>query len=167
MQRLNLIYLVGTLFFGAMAFGKDVSCTKDQLIQKNCLLRAGKAQYQFLRENLSIDDGVWKGVVKVPLEVSDADWDSLRLIDRGGRRFYELKIWTPPQEGVELQSLHWLIVELKGTEVLTQINQIIQKRRSIPADGEKKYLKDKMERHQLKVNGKKIHWTVGHLKGEF
>lgn len=145
---------------------RDVSCTAEQLRQKNCLLVSGKSQYQFLRENLSVNDGVWKGVVTVPVEEAGTEWQSLRLINRAGRRFYELKIWTPPKEGVSLQSLHWVLVEILGTKTQLRLNQVIQKRRPI-AGSKKGFLTDRLEKHTLNVKGKKLHWTVGHLKGDF
>ena len=145
---------------------RDVECSKEALRQKNCLLKSGKGQYQFLRDNLSIDDGVWKEVVKVPLEEEGTQWQSLRMIKRAGRRFYELKIWSPQKQDVKLQSLHWTLIELVGTKATLRLNQVIQKRRPIPnkKDG---FLMDKMEKHTLKAKGSRIHWTVGHLKGDF
>ena len=152
--------------FPMISAGKDVSCSKEQLRQKNCLLKSGKGQYQFLRDNLSVDDGIWKEVVTVPLEEEGTQWQSLRVIRRAGRLFYELKIWSPQKEDVNLQSLHWTIVELVGTKSKLRLNQVIQKRRPIPKK-EKGYLMDKMEKHTLKAKGSRIHWTVGHLKGDF
>ncbi len=154
------------LMSGGGAYARDVSCTKEQLRQKNCLLQKDGGSYQFLRGNLSINDGVWKEVVKVPLEEKGTEWASLRLIERAHRKFYELKIWMPPDEGVSLQTLRWVIVELVGTKTELRLNQVIQKRRSF-LEEKKTELMDKMEKHTLNVRGKKIHWTVGHLKGEF
>ena len=160
-----LILLPGLMWFPAHAKG-TLKCNSEELKQRNCLLKVDKAHYQFLKDNLSIDDGVWKGVVTVPLEMEGTEWESLRLIDTAGRRFYELKIWTPPEEGVKLQSLHWLIVELKGTESTQMLDEVIQKRRPV-GEKDQGWLKDTLEKHGLKTVGKKVHWFAGHKKGEF
>lgn len=152
--------------FSADVFCRETACSKEQLRQKNCLLKVGKAQYQFLRENLSINDGVWKEVVPVPLEEAGTEWQSLRVLDRGGRRFFELKIWTPQEPSVHLQSLHWAVVELIGTKTKLRLNQVIQKRRPLP-DGQQGFLTDAVEKHALDVKGQRLYWTVGHLKGDF
>lgn len=143
----------------------EAKCARQSLVQKNCLIKLGSGRYQFLKSNLTVNDGTWRQVVPLPIVVDDVEWQSLRVFDLGGRRFYELKLWNTP-DALQIQSLHWLVVEIKGVEVQLHLDHVIQKRRIEKAEGQKTNLVlDKEEKHGLKLSKNEIQWFVGHKKG--
>jgi hypothetical protein len=169
-KSLLTIFCICLGFFNTPAEAKsDARCTKKSLAQKNCRLVLGSGRFQFLRENLTIHDGTWRQVVPLPLIEEGAEWESLRVFDLGGRRFYELKIWTIP-DALKIQSLKWFVIELKGIDVQQQLEQVIQKRRPkepVVNGAKTQYLADKIEKHGLSLKNNKVHWSFGYKKGEF
>lgn len=172
MFRWGFLVIVCAIFsHGPMAWAKT-KCSKGENTRKNCRLTWKKASYQFLNNQLSIDDGVWKEVVQLPDVGEPSEWKSMRVFEKAGRRFFEWKVWSAPKTKIEIQSLHWVLLEIENTKTHLRLNQVIQKRRSMTkqeADDskKKKYLTDKMEKHRLTVRGKKLKWRVGAEKGEF
>ncbi|MCB0407535.1 MAG: hypothetical protein KDD34_04970 [Bdellovibrionales bacterium] len=164
--------LLFILFFslGVQAKSTSVSqCSKNELQRKDCLLHMNNSSYRFNHNHLSIVTKTWKAVHDLPLSGESLDWESVRVFDLMGRRFYEFKIWGDFETEAKIQSLHWFLVELEGTKATLKLDKIIQKRRPI-LNGEgtvtDRYLKDKQEKHQVVAKNKKIIWLMGSDKGE-
>lgn len=147
--------LVG--FFSVTAFAKaKFHCSPTELEQKNCQLKARGLAITVNKEVVSINDGVWPAIGSVYGKNEALEWDKVRLRHFAKRNFLEVKFWGEPKGETMVQSLYWLVYEIRGTQLNKRIDKIIKKRHKIE---DNKFLFDPMEKHGIVEFGHgKVKW---------
>jgi hypothetical protein len=155
--------LLTTVAFALAASGKTKSpqiCASAKLKLKDCQLQVGQHKVHVFQDKILLQDEFDRGMADLPLK--DAEWIEVAVRDLNKRHFLEFTAWDAPQGQGEVSAKKWYVYELKGTQANKVLEKLIQRRKRVDG-GRFKY--DRLEKHSLSVENKKVKWTAAHEKG--
>lgn len=145
-------------------------CLPQDLTNKNCYLFLDKNRLHIWKDKIFLNNLIARDTKPIDISPSDkfaakldlADWHSIKAKRLHNRWFLEMSLWGPPLSGGEVESLWWLVFEIKEGRLIKHLEKLIQKRKKI-ASGRFKY--DKLATYDLHEKNKKIYWRVNYEKG--
>ncbi len=157
---------------GGGEIGQALACSTSELKAKECLLQQGPLRLQFRAETIVISDGTWRGLVDMPIRGEQVEWVALRYREMAGRQLVEILLWGEPSGEASLQSLTWIVGELKSADIDFVLSEVVSKRRFVEPGVKVRQLaslSDQREPFGLKtVDGQgQIHWWAGRRSGRF
>jgi hypothetical protein len=159
------------LLLSAFTLGapQNEQCPKRGLERKDCLLKQGAFQVQVSKLKITWNDGTWTNIADIPVSGDDYQWEKIELSQLSGRWMLQMWVWDGGKGEAKVQSLHWLVGEMKDRKFTTALNQIVR-RREVHATQPVSYTYDKLTPHSLVVvrkgSGKSLHWTVDKQSGD-
>lgn len=161
-----------SLFTLPSALAQDhKECLPRELKLKSCILKT-KSSLKELKVTLGPTkitwlDGSWRAIVDFPDSKNTITWQEAKLREIHSRYFLELKIWKKIEGEVKVESLQWIVAEIKDKNFHVHLSQIVGKRK--PADDPSKpaeEISDTMLSTSLEKKGEKeIEWVIGKEKG--
>ena len=145
-----------------------MSCSKDELKNKDCFLKAFSYKIFLTKKKLRLSNGIWRSLVAMPEYGSEVEWHRIRFVRENRRLFLEFLLWGLQGYG-KVQNLHWDIYEIQGVKTHLVLSEIVQKRRKdVTQWRTRNFIHDEKESFGLKPQeGGKIQWFVESRSGEF
>ncbi len=174
------VIFVSTLVLSALALAAHtvqgrstaLSCTSEQLNSRDCLLQWERLRIHIRAQTLLVHDGTWRALADMPLQGPAVEWVSVRFREVNDRPLVEMLLWSEPRGEASIQSLTWVVAELKSASIEFVLSEVVARRRHIE-QGERgrilSSLEDQREKFGLKpMDGQgPIHWWVGRRSGKF
>jgi hypothetical protein len=168
---------VADTFTSAVAFtnlawaGKEnetLICAKKNLQLKNCLMKLGSNRVKAWQGKLFLNDMIERDSISIDQIETDqtkaVEWQFFKAQKLNNRWFIELGLWGPPVGEGAIESLWWVVIEIREGQFVKRLEKLIQKRKKM---GEDKYKYDAKFKHELSAKNKKVHWMVHKEKGIF
>jgi hypothetical protein len=148
------------------AVRNHTQCTHKEIERKDCLLRVGTLQLQVSQKKLTWNDGTWTSIVDAPMTEDANVWDKMKLENKtlAKRTIFQAWIWDAALGENKVESLHWIVGELKERQYVPYLDEIVRKRRVKPTTPVT-YSYDPLIPHQIKTVKKELTWVVGHRNG--
>ncbi|MCB0420045.1 MAG: hypothetical protein KDD61_03565 [Bdellovibrionales bacterium] len=155
------------VFHSRAAVRNSIRCDQRELSEKSCLLKKEDHTLRLKDNKVIVNNKVWRNIVTLPFQGESVFWNQVQLQSLGNRLFLSLMVWDNPVGEASIQTLYWLVYEIKSGNAHMKLKQEIQKRRFDKKTHKK--LRDKAIAHQMDLNKKtgKIIWQVGKDIGEF
>lgn len=183
---LGLSYVAGSV---AWAQNEKYECAQEALKKQDCLLLWQNYRVHFLKSKILIHDGTWRGIQEIPVAGEKSEWEKVQVHKLDGRWVLEMWVWSPPATEMALESLYWLVGEFKDQNLHFEVQEVVQYRRRLQAQGIGRFpasstlseqgsrsqekhpssqtdLLDPRRTVQLYVKDGKIHWQAGEQAGE-
>jgi len=167
----NLLAIALIVCWQGSALAKKLQCQSKELKLQNCEIKLDEAEYSISSTSVRIFDGTWRGVVDLPKTEKVTEWENLKLRSLGDRKILIWKVWREEDSApkLDLESLHWVLLEIKGIKMNLLLDKIIQKRRRKSPEAEEqpsRFLKGTLEAHRLYLQDEDLKWKVAHQEGE-
>lgn len=181
------IFLLSLLLVGpaeaqtAKAKKNSLQCSAHHLKVKSCVLEGLNLRVQVTESRISIYDGVWRSLEDFPLPGGDVEWKSVRLVKLGDKKLLEMQLWDHPLGSVGIQSLVWIVYEIKDLQLTKEFQEVLQKRSVVQLEGETitpertkgqfevppqpRYLYDRLEKSRMFIDKQgRLNWEIGNRK---
>lgn len=166
------IALLSFLFSWAISFAlppvptakPHSQCFAKELQRKDCELTIKPYRVQVSRVKVTWSDGTWTSIADAPLPDEKFQWEKVTLQKIDGRWILQFWIWDDGKGEAKVQSLHWVVVELKEKQLVASTDQIVRKR-VVRATEPVSYTYDREIPHSLKKIKGGLQWTVGKNAG--
>ncbi len=143
-------------------------CSHRDLMIKNCYLQMGINRVHVWRDKLFLNDLIARDIEPIDTVTSDkikvTVWQFVNAKKMGETWMLEMGFWGPPLTAGNVESLWWVVYEIKSGHFVKQVEQLIQKRKKLD-NGE--HRRDKMAIYGLSLDKRKVKWHVGREKGSF
>lgn len=156
--KLLLIFTVLVTSFSSLA---KVSCQAKELKFKNCRILSKSIRVGVSSTKIRFSVGSWSSIGDFPDAEKVSEWQQVRLLLVGERQFLSLKVWHRLEKEVELEELHWVVLELKERKIQLQLDKTMGRRAS-----KGKKIQDVMKPTQLRFENGHYKWSVGEERGE-
>lgn len=143
---------------------QKTQCTALENKRRDCRLELPPFELQVSRLKITWTDGTWKNIADTPLPEENFQWDKISFEKINDRRFLELWIWDAGKGEAKVQSLHWIVGELKDKKFVVHLDEIVRKR-EVRATQPVSYTYDRVIPHSLKKTQAEVQWTVGRNTG--
>lgn len=142
-------------------------CDWREIKERSCLIKYKDHTLRLKGGKILVNNRVWRKIADIPYDGEKVIWDDVYVGSVARRVFLNLLVWDTPAGEASIQTLHWLVYEIKGGKAYMKLDREIQKRRW--DQDSVKTIRDKRVRHELNYNSKtqKIQWKVGKESGEF
>lgn len=134
------------------------TCSVKALRQKDCHLNNGAMKIQVWNDKIFLNDKINRDLKPLPLTGKDVEWQQINLLQLKDRYFLELYLWNEADPKTEVQSLYWFVLEIKGSQLLAKLNQLIQKRKILV--GTKNFKYDAKKKSELFYKNNKIYFKL-------
>jgi hypothetical protein len=149
---------------GAMPSKNHAQCSAKELMRKDCSLSLGKYKVQISKVKITWNDGTWASIGDLPMPGDNVEWEKITFAKIGDRFLLQFWIWDPGNGQPKVQSLHWLVGELKDRLFTNKLNQLIRKREVLMTTPVS-YSYDRLVPHSLKETKGTLKWQAGRLNG--
>jgi len=139
-------------------------CTTLENKRRDCRLQLSSYDVQLSRVKITWSDGTWKNIADAPLPDENFQWDKVSFEKINDRWFLQFWIWDAGKGEAKVQSLHWIVGELKDKKFVAYVDEIVRKR-EVHATQPISYTYDRVVPHSLKKTKAEVQWTVGHNTG--
>lgn len=109
---------------------------------------------------------VWTSITDSPYVEDKNTWDKISLEKLGDHYLLQMWIWMDGknQDPLTVQSLRWVVFELKQKEFVKGIDEIVRKRKY---KANHKYSYDRWMPHSINLKKRDLVWSVGKKKSSF
>jgi len=166
---LSFVSLLGIYFLFSMALAiaspkmvakPHAQCSSKELARRDCELTLKPYKAQLSRLKVTWSDGTWTSIADAPLTEEKYQWDKVNFQKLNGRWFLQYWIWDDGKGEAKVQSLHWIVVELKDRRLIAHVDQIVRKR-EVRMTQPISYTYDRPLPHSLKKIKGELRWTAG------
>jgi len=174
MDRLVLFSLFSTvlvLLFGrAMTYASvpaaksHTQCLAKELQRKDCELTLKPYKVQLSGLKITWSDGTWTSIGDAPMVEEKFQWEKVNFQNFEKRHILQFWIWDDGKGEAKVQSLHWVVMELKEKQLIPHIDKIVRKR-EVRETKPVSYTYDSLTPHSLKKIKGGLRWTVGRNAG--
>lgn len=147
-----------------MASPSHLECSKKELERKDCLLRLSSYKVQISKLKVTWSDGSWTAIADLPMVQEDFHWQEAKLAKMGTRWVLQIWIWDAGKGEAKVESLHWLVSELKDRAFFPKLDKVVRKR-EVRATPPGSYSYDREVPHGLKPAKGGLRWTAGRDSG--
>ena len=144
-----------------------LSCSPQERALKTCKLRSGSFAIQVEPTKLLLNDGVFRHVAESPGFASTSEWEEIHLSKLKDEWILEFFLWQKNKDHEPLEELHWIVAQIKESQVGYRLDEVIQ-RRSPKEDSTHKvkiFNYDPKLSTSLRVIGEEIEWRAGGRTG--
>ena len=166
LQLLLLLSLYPSFYSAARPHDPHTFCTKRELARRDCNLKLRPFEVQLSKMKVTWSDGTWTSIADAPLPGDGNQWEKASLGKIGKRWILQMWIWDVGKGEAKVQSLHWVVAEMDEHISHIRVNEIVRKRK-VKMTTPVTYSYDPFVKHNLKLTGNVIHWTVGGKSSTF
>jgi hypothetical protein len=134
-------------------------CSQQELKRRDCSLTLAPYKVQLSHVKITWSDGTWTSIGDAPLSDEKFTWEKVNFQKMDGRFLLQFWIWDNGKGEAKVQSLHWVVLELKQKQLIAHLDQIVRKR-EVRGTEPVSYTYDRMIPHSIKKNKDGLQWTV-------
>ncbi|OFZ20399.1 MAG: hypothetical protein A2Z20_08780 [Bdellovibrionales bacterium RBG_16_40_8] len=144
-------------------------CKKRHLAEKDCYFSLGKNKFQVWQDKIFLNNKVDRDFKALPqsaanLKNNAVEWSFVYGYEAKGHQLLEIGLWMPSIGSNEIETLMWVVYQVKDGALIKQLEKSVQKRKKLITG---KYKADRKITYGLTIKQSKINWQVGREKGSF
>jgi hypothetical protein len=139
-------------------------CSSKELSRRDCEVTLKPYKAQLSRMKITWSDGTWTSIGDAPLSEEKNQWEKAKFEKIDQRYFVQFWIWDDGKGEAKVQSLHWVVLELKEKQLIPLLDKIVRKR-EVRDTKPTSYAYDKMISHNLKKAKSGLQWSLGKDNG--
>ncbi|MBC86895.1 MAG: hypothetical protein CL677_06910 [Bdellovibrionaceae bacterium] len=137
-------------------------CTENERETRNCYLKYGPYTLRLSQEKIILDDSVRHRIFDFPYK-DNPSWSDIQIEKINHRYVLNIKLWRVNLDAADVQSLHWVVMEVTSGNLIPITDQVIQKRRETELKDSPGFINDPLTYHAIKWDRKKkkLRWYAG------